>query len=203
MSSPRKIEGVISWKTIGVYNNFGSIKKVARDYMDKNFIVLKLSDNLLDSVNYILDKEYVFIKDDKDVITGVITIYDIALQFKHLSEPFIEIELIENSIRKLIDNHIQKEVFVAFCKEQYPERKIESTSDLTFGEYIGIIGNKELWTLININLDRKAFTEKLECIRLIRNDIMHFRMKELSHESLKNLKDVSKFFRMLEKVKTE
>jgi len=148
----------------------------------------------------ILDNEFVFIKDNKDVICGIVTIYDIALQFKHLSEPFIEIQLIENSIRKFIDNNIQKEIFADFCKQKYPERKIENTTDLTFGEYMGIIGNNELWNNFNINLDRKAFIEKLECIRLIRNDIMHFRIKELSKKDLKNLKDVSKFFRMIERL---
>ncbi len=30
MSSPRKIEGVISWKTIGIHNNFGSKKTLLR-----------------------------------------------------------------------------------------------------------------------------------------------------------------------------
>lgn len=200
MSATRKIEGVISWKTIGVIENFGSKKKHVKDYMDKNVTILNGTDNLLDSVNAILDKEFVFIRNSEGAINGIVTIYDIALQFKRLSEPFIEIELIENSIRRFIDNRIQKELFNGFCKDKYPERQIESSSDLTFGEYIGIIENKELWPYFEINLDRKVFIEKLDCIRLIRNDIMHFRIKELSKNHLKDLKDVSKFFRMLEKV---
>ena len=200
MSSQRKIEGVISWKTIGVVDSFGTKKQIVEDYMDKDVSILNATDNLLDSVNEILEKEFVFLKNREGLITGIVTIYDIALQFKRLSEPFIEIELIENSIRKFIDNHIPKEMFVSFYKDKYPDRKIETSLDLTFGEYIGIIENKELWTHFNINLDRIAFIEKLECVRLIRNDIMHFRIEDISKNDLKDLKDVSKFFRMLERV---
>jgi predicted transcriptional regulator len=200
MSSPRKLEGVVSWKTIGISESFGSNNQVVRNCMDKNVAVLKSSDNLFDSVRTILDKEYAFIKNHEEIVTGIVTIYDIAFQFNTLSEPFIQLELIETSIRRFIDNHLNKEVFTGFCKEKYPERKIESSSDLTFGEYIGIIENRELWSYFTINLDRKAFIEKLECIRLIRNEIMHFRLKEISNTHLKALKDVSKFFRMLERV---
>lgn len=200
MSNSRKIHGFISWKTISIQNCFGSKKKLVKEYMDKNVTVLNDSDNLLDSVNHILEKEFVFVKDVTGNIIGIITLYDIGFKFKQLSEPFIQIELIENSIRNIIDLHIPRDVFTTFCNNKFPDRKIKSSKDLTFGEYIGIIENKILWENFKINLDRKVFLEKLETIRLIRNDIMHFRIKDLSEDNLKNLKDVSKFFRILEKI---
>jgi len=155
---------------------------------------------MLGSVNQILDREFVFIKNDEDVVTGIITIYDIALQFKHLSEPFIELQLIEDSIRKFIDQKIDNKPLTLFFNKKYPGKKIETTRDLTFGEYIAILENKDLWSPDNINLDRKTFIEKLDVIRKIRNDLMHFKITQLSDDSMKELKDVSKFFRMLEKV---
>lgn len=200
MSSERKIEGVISWKTIGTIENFHSRKEKAREYMNSNVTVLNSSDNLLDSVTAILDKEFVFVRNREAIITGIVTIYDIAMQFKTLSEPFIEIEVIENSIRQLINDHIPMEKVIEFCNDKFPEKKISSTSDLTFGEYIGIIENPELWNEFNLNLDRKVLIEKLHSIRSIRNELMHFRIRELPEERLKNLKDVSWFFRMLHRI---
>jgi CBS domain-containing protein len=200
MSSTRKLEGVISWKTIGVHKNFGSNKELVRDYMNTNFELVNLSDNLLKSVDKILENEFVFVKNEGGVITGIITIYDIALQFRHLSEPFIELQMIEKSIREFISNRINNDQLLVFFNKKNPHQKIQTTNDLTFGNYITILGDKDLWSQFNINLDQKTFIEKLDIIRRIRNDLMHFRVIELSNDNLTELRDVSKFFRLLARV---
>lgn len=202
ISSPSKLVGFISWKTIGMRENFGSENKgMVIDYMDKNVTVLKGSDNLLDSVNSILEKEFVFVQNNRDEITGIITAYDIAIQFKHLSEPFIELELIEKSIRKFIDKNFETSDWVSFLKKRYPERKnIESITDLDFGQYINIIENKELRSKVNSNIDKKVFTEKLDDVRKMRNKLMHFKVAEAEDINMDILKNLSKFFRVLEKL---
>lgn len=200
VDADKKISGVITWKTIGISKNFGTKKDLVSDYMDKNVTVLREFDNLLDSVKHILEKEFVFIRNGDDAVTGIVTLFDIALQFNVLSEPFIELENIEASIRRLIDKNVDERDFLRFCKQMSPKRKIMSSSDLTFGEYMRIIEDPELWERFNVNLDREIFVEKLDQIRIIRNQVMHFKTREISSSDLKHLKDVSKFFRILEQV---
>ena len=59
---------------------------------------------------------------------------------------------------------------------------------MTFGDYVSVFGNEEQWTKMKISADRKAFLEQLESIRLIRNDVMHFRSTVDNEEKRKQLK---------------
>src|SRR5690606_11504296 len=97
-----------------------------------------------------------------------------------------------------IERHLDTATFIDFCKDKYPDRKIESCADLTLGEYLGVIGNRELWGHFRVNIDRKVLLNKLDRIRLIRNDVMHFRAEGISNKNMNHLKDVSKFFRILD-----
>lgn len=200
MSDEKTIEGVISWRTIGIAKNFDSKKESVKDHMVKGVVLLNSTDNFLDSVPKILEREFAFVRGGGGRICGIITLYDISLQFRFVAEPFIELQHIETSIRRLIDARIDNTTFLHFCNERYGDTKIRSTTDLTFGQYLGILGNKQLWEHLNLNLDRKVFTDKLDCVRVVRNEVMHFRTKEMSKQNLKHLKDVSKFFRMLERL---
>jgi len=59
---------------------------------------------------------------------------------------------------------------------------------MTFGDYVSVFGNEEQWTKMKISADRKAFLEQLESIRLIRNDVMHFRSTDDTEEKRAQLK---------------
>jgi CBS domain-containing protein len=200
MSDEKTIDGIISWRTIGIAKNFNSQKESVKDHMVRGAVLLNSTDNFLDSVQKILEKEFAFVRSVEGRICGIITLYDIALQFRFVAEPFIELQHIETSIRRLIDARIENSTFLHFCNERYGSTKIRSTRDLTFGQYLNILGNEQMWHHLNLNLDRKVFTDKLHCVRVIRNEVMHFRTKEMSKQNLKHLKDVSKFFRMMERL---
>lgn len=200
MSSETKIEGVISWRTIGVAGCFPVKRTIVKDCMDRNVKVIKITSGLLNSVRDVLEKDFVFVKDADDKITGIVTLYDIAAQFRLLSEPFLELQQIEGSLRKLIERSIDNSNFILLCKSKYPRRKIDSTVDLTFGEYLRIIEDDEFWNNLEVALDRNIFVDKLNEVRIIRNEVMHFKSDGISHEKLTQLKDVSKFFRILERM---
>lgn len=197
ISKKNILEGYISWKTIGTQKSIMNKKDIVKEYMDKNAPILKTSDNILDSVNHILEKEFVFIKNDSDETTGIITIYDIAFQFKQLSEPIIYLELIENSLRKIIEKSMKLEEMLKFVNINSRDR-IKTIKDLSFGDYNNIIENKEGWEKLNLNLDRKVMRKKLGYVNTIRNNLMHFKT-EVKSEDIQILKEVSKFFRVLQK----
>lgn len=205
MTTERSLVGFISWKTIGMKKEFGSKEEYVKDFMNKNVNVVKNSANFLDSVNIILENEFVFVKDDTHRITGIVTQFDIAQQFRILSEPFIELESIESSIRKLIETRLNISAIVDFLRKRTQStaektRTLNGIGDLTFGEYLRVMENEELWAQLDVNLDRNVFVEKLNLVREIRNNLMHFRTTGISDEELKHLKDVSKFFRILESI---
>jgi len=79
-------------------------------------------------------------------------------------------------------------------------RDVGSVSDLTFGEYIRLIENPARWARLGLPIDRKTFCGKLEVVRLIRNDVMHFDPDGIPQTDLEQLRDLARFLQRLHNV---
>jgi len=113
--------------------------------------------------------------------------------------PFLLLEEIEKSIRVLFDGSLLLEDIKKVC--QNTEKEITSIDDLSFGHYKCIIENPTLWEKLKIHADKKMLTERLEKIRKIRNDIMHFAPDSIDKETIVVLNDTSKYLATLIKYK--
>lgn len=82
-------------------------------------------------------------------------------------------------------------------------RPVEDVSDLTFGEYVRLLENPANWQKLNLRIDRSHFVKKLEEIRVIRNDVMHFDPEGIEETDLKKLRDFVAFLQRLQRLKIE
>lgn len=199
MTNERDVKGVISWESIGPKLGLTDQKPAhVRDYMvEHNEISSK--DSIFSAIPRIVEHSYVLVRSSDKRITGIITTTDLSLQFKQLSEPFLLLSEIENHIRKLIDGMFTKEELQGIVSPSDPDRAIESVADLTFGEYIRLFENPDLWCKTNIKVDRGIFVKELDRIRIIRNNVMHFDPDgisdddhELLHHFVRFIHDVQK-----------
>jgi len=87
----------------------------------------------------------------------------------------------------------------AACLPTEKEREIQRISDLTLGEYIRLVENPDNWKKLAINIDREIFIEKLNKIRNIRNDVMHFDPDGMSDEDLSKLREFVRLLQSLAK----
>jgi predicted transcriptional regulator len=194
----RNIKGIITWKTIGHKKRLNPSEEQVKYYMDSNVLVLKEKDTLLKQIDRIMESEYAILKNDENLLTGIITLFDVSYFLKYFSEPYIELEEIEKQIREFIKTSLSEEVITKFYKETESKRRsISKLTDLTFGEYLLLLEKPEIWDQIDLGLDRAVFVKKLDEIRVIRNNVMHFRKETLHDYEMKHLKDVSRFFREL------
>jgi hypothetical protein len=83
----------------------------------------------------------------------------------------------------------------AACNPSEKERTIKKVSDLTLGEYIRLIENPDMWERLSLNVDRGVFIERLEDIRQIRNDVMHFNADKIAEKDVNKLRE---FVRLLQ-----
>lgn len=74
-------------------------------------------------------------------------------------------------------------------------RPISGTADLTLGEYCQVIGKEERWKALELDLCRRVFLERLQRIREVRNDVMHFSPDGISDEDVQALRSFARFFR--------
>jgi len=200
MTNERDVRGMTSWNAIGTRLALGQSPQVVREAMDPHAEVPSDA-SLFTAIPIIVDQGYALVRSSIDKrIDGIITTSDLSLQFQQLSEPFLLLGEIENHIRRIINGKFGKEELKAAKDESDSERAVESASDLTFGEYKRLLENPERWAALKLNLDRGAFIERLETVRLIRNDVMHFDPDGIAEADLRSLREFTKFLRTLQTI---
>jgi len=205
MQGERKVDGYISWRSIGEAIALGVPFKYVRDCMADSPKILEENDSLLDAVKIIVNKDFVLVrsKQQGNKIVGIVTTSDITTKFQELAEPFFLIGQIEQGIRMLIDTHFSLQEIQSIKDPSDEQRVIENSSDLTFGEYIRLLEKKENWKRFEKYLiSRKYFLQYLREIKNIRNKVMHFRSdgdKPINGDDVVRLRNIVAFLERLQK----
>ncbi|MEX0717109.1 MAG: CBS domain-containing protein [Planctomycetaceae bacterium] len=196
MTSDREVKGIISWKTIGSRLALKQECVFVRECIEQPRIV-QIDDSLFTVISDISEHDYVLVQAPDRTICGIVTATDFSEQFRKLGEPFLLVGEIENSIRKLIHGKFTASELADVKDPDDQDRKVAAVSDLTFGEYVRLLENEKRWLKVGLALDRVEFVKRLEAIREIRNDIMHFEPEGIPESDMKTLQDFSKFMNRL------
>jgi len=193
-AGPRGLKGVISWKTIGSRMVLGREGGAVRDYMEAATTIAPDAP-LFEAVQLVADNDYVVVKDKSRKVVGILTASDFSLQFRALAEPFLLIGEIEQGIRLLLGGK--------FINEQLADRgssRAVTLAEMTFGDYVALLQHPDTWGRLSLRIDRKIFTEKLDDVRRIRNNVMHFKPNGLDAEDVERLRAFARFMRRLRDV---
>jgi hypothetical protein len=161
--------------------------------MEGDVEILNFDQPFFSAVQRIAEKEVVLVRGHDGKISGLVTATDISLQFRTLAEPFLLIGEIENHIRRLIHGRIPIEQLRKAIDSKDTDRVVNDVSDLTFGEYVRLLENPANWKAIELPLDRSVVVKRLEQVRKIRNDVMHFDPDGIADEDSEVLKDTVGF----------
>jgi predicted transcriptional regulator len=196
MNTPtaKQVDGMVSWHSIGWTTAKGVKIATVADCMNKDFTILKYDTPILEAVDTIKEKRVVLVQKVDRSISGLVTISDLADEFLSLSEPFLYLGQIENSLRVLLNDKFTVEELKEI-KYAGDEREIDSVSDLSFTEYIELIRRGDNWSKIKLPLDCDQFTKNLEEVRDIRNDVMHFTTDRLDEEQEQVLRQTAQFLK--------
>jgi predicted transcriptional regulator len=174
MQDERNVKGMISWGTIGKRLSLSLPSGLVRDCMTEQVNETGLDTSLFAAIDGIIKNEYVLVRRKDQTICGIVTTSDLSNQFLLLAEPFLLLGEIENHIRRMIDGRFSGEQLESVRDPSDGERTIETAADLTFGEYIRLLERPDHWSLFKLGIDRTVFVHKLDRVREIRNDVMHF-----------------------------
>lgn len=195
--------GFISWKTIGIALYYGIRYNKVKDFIDKDIVKLDLEDPLMDVVDKVYKHDFAVVTNSKKELCGIITTADITSQFISNTGPFIYIEQIESFLRILLKDAFTIDEIKNVCIEPERANKISSIDDLTFGEYLRLIENEDNWNRLNLQLDRKLFLQRMDEIRQIRNDIMHFEPAGITSVQKHILIETSNFLEKIVELKSK
>lgn len=200
MQGERSVDGFISWQTIGTAQARETAPKFVRDAMNRSVSILKADTPLIDAVHAIVANEFVLVEGVGKKITGIVTTADLSLQFLELAQPYLLIAQIEGRLRTVIDSAFSLSEIQSAKDPNDSSRHVASAADLSFGEYIRLFQKPELWSKLPFKLDRAVVIDRLEQVRTVRNDVMHFEPEQddsAKAESLSLLLAVARMFESL------
>ncbi|MCD6663627.1 MAG: CBS domain-containing protein [Comamonas sp.] len=199
MTGPRELKGMISWKTIGSRLALKRPCANVRDAMEPAHVV-SVDESLFDAIARIASHDYVLVKASDKTYTGIVTASDFNLQFQALAEPFLLVGEIENGLRRILHQKFNLKELEEAKAPGDDSRTIESPSDLTLGEYVRLIEPEKRWKKLKIEIDRVEFLQRLNRVREVRNDVMHFDPDGLSPDDLAFLREFAQFLKRLRDV---
>ncbi|MHC5615716.1 MAG: CBS domain-containing protein [Nostoc sp.] len=193
----RDVKGVISWESIGRRRSLERPCEKVRDCMETTVPEVSAESSLFSAIDLIVKHGYVLIRQHDRRISGIVTTSDLSLQFRQLAEPFLLVGEIENYVRRLIDGKFTNE-HLASVRDPNDDRLINSVADLSFGEYLRLLEKPDHWDNLNLSIDRATFTKRLDLIRELRNDVMHFDPDPFAEEDIQTLRLFVNFMRILD-----
>ena len=186
MTTEKEVKGIITWKALGSRLALGKKCTLVRECMDPAQIT-KSDESLFEAIEIITKYDYVLVQSPDKRITGIVTVSDLSFQFRDLAEPFLLIGEIERNVRRLIHGKFTAEDLSFVKHPGETQRAINGVADLTLGEYIRLLETPDNWKKLHLAVDRAEFVKRLNKVREIRNDVMHFDPQGIEESSLEEL----------------
>jgi hypothetical protein len=174
-----------------------------REFQEAAF-ELPLSASIFDAMQYISTYDYVLVRGFDKIISGIVTGDDLAILFQQMTEPFLLVSEIEIYLRSLLRDVVTSTQLKEFRARSYGGEPLnvatecEFTLDsLSFGENIRLLDRDDVWNQTAFcPFDRRYIVDRLDKIRVIRNEIMHFN-PDPNEYTLDELRKFSQFIRIV------
>ncbi|MBA9005012.1 CBS domain-containing protein [Thermomonospora cellulosilytica] len=191
-----RLHGAVTWKSVRFAMGRGEQK--VRAAHDPRPTTARLDEDLLAVTRRMEPSGFALVKDDADALVGIITRADLADQFVDVAHPFVLINEIEQRMRHLVDRICTLEEIRA--KARYPN-KTNGVHDLMFGDYKKIFEDPDLFSRCGwAGIARSAFVDKLDRVRVIRNEATHFRPEGIRDEQTQALKSFIEFLKGMDRI---
>lgn len=197
MSGERDLVGAISWESIAHARIADPDADLTASIIQAR--VLERRDDLITHIPMIIDRGFVFVRDERDRrITGIVTTADLSAEFATLAGPFFLVGEAERRLRRAVDRRFDPDELAAVRDSADSKREVKSAEDLTIGEHQRLLEDPDNWARMGWAVDRKIFLDALDTVRSLRNEVMHFSPDPIEPERLGELRNFIKWLSMLE-----
>ncbi|MEU6557805.1 N-6 DNA methylase [Streptomyces sp. NPDC046915] len=178
--SGRNLRGAVTWQSIARARHASNNPPFSRAIVQAREVSYK--QDLIDILPMLAEFEFVLVRNQNNEIAGIVTASDVAAAYGAMATPFFLIGELDKRLRQVLASSIEFSEVQGLCDPE-GNRSIMGFNDLSIGDYQRVLENKEAWERVGWSLDRKIFVERLDQIRQIRNDLMHFNPEPLPHNS--------------------
>ncbi|MFD8251430.1 restriction system modified-DNA reader domain-containing protein [Streptomyces werraensis] len=190
--SGRSLRGAVTWESIARARHANP----DATFSDAILPVREVSydHDLIDILPALAEFEFVIVKDQTLKVAGIVTASDVAAAYGSLASPFFLIGELDQRLRRVIMRNFELPEVQSHCDPQ-GQRGVSSFDDLSIGDYQRVLENPAFWGQLGWPLDRKLFGKRLDEIRIIRNDLMHFNPDPLPDDAIQKIRNMIKLLR--------
>lgn len=138
--------------------------------------------------------DFVFVRDERNAIAGIVTTADVVRAYGELATPFFLIGELDQALRQLIAKTFTLSEVTPLCDPD-GSRPVSSFDDLDMGDYQRVLENPDRWTKLGWPLDRVTFINRLDELRVIRNNVTHFNPDPIPDDAVEKLRYILKLLR--------
>lgn len=161
------------------------------------------SDMIKDVAGKLLETEYeyVLVLDEKKVVKGLVTYYDVAARYVEMVEPFSAIESVERVLRNKLA--VLTPIELGTAETEFKRRNVgqedippipKEVDDLEFHEYQYLIN--KFWDRLDFPCDLEGLNQVLPAVNKIRNSVMHFRPEGFTEDDRMEVNWLKKLLRI-------
>jgi CBS domain-containing protein len=191
----RNLRGAVTWKSIAQTRHVHSSARFADAIIEAEEV--RYDKELREVLQTLEVSDFVFVRDASNLIAGIVTTADVVHAYGELATPFFLIGELDRALRQVISKTFTIEE-VSSLSVPGGARKIESFDDLSMGDYQRVLENPDLWEKLGWLLERSVFVRRLDELREIRNDIMHFNPDPLPPGAVKKLHNAINILRQFD-----
>ena len=169
------LRGSISWRETGASNH--DANALVREAAVQKVRTVRTDDLLTDCVQVVADYGFVFVLNPDNSLSGMVTTYDLAHQLREELTPYAFMEELERRLRRTLRTAL---LLIKAKTGQYgrpsDEGRIQRLRDdkTEFHEYVELLRRTDVWEALRWKFPQDGFANRIESIRKIRNDFMHF-----------------------------
>lgn len=185
----RRLLGAVTWESIALAWMSGT-PSLVRDAM-RSAPSAAPEDELLRQSEVIYQHGFVFVRDSGGVVQGIITSADLSRRFGDDHRPIVLLDEIE----RRLGHRIMSRCTIEELKAAGVAIKNHGA---TFGNYVTALSKPALWSKLEWGgLGQAEFGERMDHVRQIRNQLMHFSPDPITGEEVDLLEKTARVLRLV------
>ena len=192
----RHARGIVSWESIG-RSGADDDGTPVRDCMSLDFSAKDADAPLLDAVDDILKYGCILVE-RRGRVMGIVTLSDLVQQLTERTAPFLLVQEIEEWLRHLEFGKFSTTELSEARGDAEPKDMVLPT-DLAFGHHLRLIGSRKRWSRLDLRIRREELIGKLDDVREVRNEVMHFKRSRIKPADLRLLKGLARYLRGIDR----
>jgi CBS domain-containing protein len=195
LAGSRILRGAVTWESIAWARHANPDAPFSKAIIEAQEV--RYDKDLVEALPKLDDSGFIFVRNDLNEVAGIITTADVVGTYEETATPFILIGQLDQVLRRLIHRIVTLDELQALCDPEN-RRDLDSYDKLELGDYQRILESPEYWKRLKSPFDRVAFIQRMNELRLIRNNIMHFNPAPPDPQTIPKLRNMLRVLRVFE-----